>query len=129
MIYLILNLILTAVLIWFSSFADMHSDEKKSKSLINFSLVACGVTILNSLAILLSLFNNYRLIVFIGKLILVLTAFLFVLLFKYTVKFPNFKKNIFLEILTYIIFVGIIYIVMYRLENIRSEERRVGKEW
>ena len=67
MIYIVLNFILCAVLVWFSSFEDIRNNDEKIKPVINIVLLLSAIALFSAVNILVALLGNTQLITIIGS--------------------------------------------------------------
>ena len=89
MIYAFLNIFLFFILIYFSSFADMHSEAAKSKQLIGPILLLSVVALMNALSMLCNYWGNPQIANIAGKLYMFLIAFFNILVSSYICRFPR----------------------------------------
>lgn len=112
MVYVILNAFLFGILIWFSSFADVHSDATRSRQLISPILLLAVVALMNALSVLFFIWGNSQIANLCGKVYMLLIAYFQVLVTSYVCRFPKCKKSplntiflvIFLALAFYIVF-------------------------
>ncbi|MCQ2982993.1 MAG: serine/threonine-protein phosphatase [Treponemataceae bacterium] len=110
MIYLIINLVIAAALITFSSVADVNAGEIKSRTLINFALILSVTTLLNSLCIVLSFWNNPQLVSLFGRLEYFLIGVTSIQYSFFLIRYPYFKRNAGLSVLQWIMYALAAYI-------------------
>ena len=60
MVYVVLNIFLFSVLLWFSSYADKKSDSLKTKQIIKPIIFLALVCLINALSISAYYFGNLR---------------------------------------------------------------------
>ena len=89
MIYIVLNFILCAVLVWFSSFEDIRNNDEKIKPVINIVLLLSAIALFSAVNILVALLGNTQLITIIGKITLVLVAWFSISVSFYILSYPQ----------------------------------------
>ena len=94
MIYIVLNVILCAVLVWFSSFEDVRNDDERIKPVINFVLLLSAIAFFTAADIVVSLIGNKQLISVIGKVTLAFFAWFSISISFYLLSFPKIRKGV-----------------------------------
>ncbi len=111
MIYLVINVVIAALLIIYSSIADVNAGELKSRAIINFALVLSVTTLLNALCILLSFWGNSQLINLFGRLEYFLIGVTGIQYAAFLVRYPHFNRHVGLSLLQVIAYMVAAYIV------------------
>ncbi len=94
MVYIILNIVLAALLITYSSLADINAADTQSRSIINFALVLAVTTLLNALCIILCYWGNAQIINLFGKLEYFMIGIVGIQYGTLLMRYPAFKRNI-----------------------------------
>ena len=81
MVYILLNVFLFSILVWFSSFADMHSEATRTKQLISPILILAVVALMTAISILFSFWGNNQIASIAGKIYMLLIAYFLLLAF------------------------------------------------
>lgn len=119
MIYLVLNGVLFATLIWFSSFADRKLSQKNPAQFVGLVLILAFQTIVLFLSLLISEFGNLKISNFFTSIYLCLSAYFSSSLLLYTMQFPFAKKQRFGKILVALLtFLGI-FLVFSKIKVIK----------
>ncbi len=118
MIYLVLNFVLCAVLVWFSSFEDVRNDDERVKPIINFVLILAVIAFFTAASILVSLFANKQLITILVKLTLSFVAWLSISMSFYLISFPKIRNGVVSRIFKILLLVGGLYIIFWKVQSV-----------
>lgn len=118
MIYIILNFILCAVLVWFSSFEDVKSDNERVKPIINIVLFLAVIAFFTAVAILVSFIGNKQLITILSKGVLLLFTWFSISISFYIFSFPKVRSGIASKIFKLIIFALGAFVIFSKLQTV-----------
>ncbi|MCR4940810.1 MAG: serine/threonine-protein phosphatase [Treponemataceae bacterium] len=118
MIYIILNFVLSAVLVWFSSFEDVRNDSERVKPVINIVLFLAVIAFFSAGAILVSLFGNKQLVTILGKGIFLLISWFSISISFYLFSFPKVRNGVATKILKLIIFGLSCFVIFSKIQDI-----------
>ena len=120
MVYVFLNVFLFLILVWFSSFADMHSEATRSKQLISPILLLAVVALMNGISILFSFWGNSQIANIAGKIYMLLIADFSILVTSYVCRFPICKKGVMSNILVIGLLILGFYITFSKIEYVAT---------
>ena len=120
MVYILLNVFLFSILVWFSSFADMHSEATRTKQLISPILILAVVALMNALSILFNFWGNNQIANIAGKIYMLLIAYFSILVTSYVCRFPSCKKGVVNNILVTILLVLGFYITFSKIDSVST---------
>ena len=115
MIYALLNIFLFFILIYFSSFADMHSDATRSKQLISPILILSVAALINALSILCNYWGNPQIAGIAGKIYVFIIAFFNVFVTSYICRFPSCKNTGFDKVITFLLITFAFFISFFKI--------------
>ena len=118
MIYLVLNFVLCAVLVWFSSFEDVRNDDERVKPIINFVLILAVIAFFTAASILVSLFANKQLITILVKLTLSFVAWLSISMSFYLISFPKIRNGVVSRIFKFLLLIGGLYVIFWKVQSV-----------
>lgn len=118
MIYLVLNFVLCAVLVWFSSFEDVRNDDERVKPIINFVLFLAVVALFTAASILVSMIGNKQLITILVKLTLGFVAWLSISMSFYLISFPKIRNGVVSRIFKILLLIGGLYIIFWKIQEV-----------
>ncbi len=118
MIYIVLNFILCAVLVWFSSFEDVRNDDNRIKPVINLVLFLAVIAFFTATTVLVSLFGNKQLITVIGKGLLLLVAWLSISVSFYLLSFPKVRNGAVSKVFKIIFFALGAFVIFTKIQTI-----------
>lgn len=118
MIYLVLNFVLCAVLVWFSSFEDVRNDDERVKPIINFVLFLAVVALFTAASILVSMIGNKQLITILVKLTLGFVAWLSISMSFYLISFPKIRNGVVSKIIKILLLIGGLYIIFWKIQEV-----------
>lgn len=120
MFYIFLNLFLFFLLIWFSSFADNHSEAERTKQLISPILLLSVVALMNGISILFNIWDKFQLADIAGKIYMVVMAYFQVIVTSYVCRFPGCKKTVFSKILVVLFLALGFYITFFQIIDVST---------
>ena len=94
MVYVVLNIFLFSVLLWFSSYADKKSDSLKTKQIIKPIIFLALVCLINALSISASYLGNLRIANILGKTYTVAVSYFYIAITSYVCRFPKCGKSV-----------------------------------
>ena len=129
MIYIVLNVILCAVLVWFSSFEDVRNDDERIKPVINFVLLLSAIAFFTAADIVVSLIGNKQLISVIGKVTLAFFAWFSISISFYLLSFPKIRKGVVTKVIKIVLLLAGIYVILAKIQEVTlSIENGIGVE-
>ena len=118
MIYIVLNVILCAVLVWFSSFEDVRNDDERIKPVINFVLLLAAIAFFTAANVLVSMIGNKQLISVVGKVTLAFFAWFSISISFYLLSFPKIRKGVVTKVIKIALLLGGIYVILAKIQEI-----------
>lgn len=120
MVYILLNVFLFSILVWFSSFADMHSEATRTKQLISPILILAVVALMNAISILFNFWGNNQIASIAGKIYMLLIAYFSILVTSYVCRFPSCKSTVLNKILVIALLVLGFYITFTKVDFVST---------
>ena len=114
MAYFVLNILITAFLVWFSFHIDKVF-QKRNDSLINVVLVLIVHSVVQSIMMLSPLYQNPQFWTLIGKIELMFRFIFMITICFYCIQYPLFKRNIFISFLKFALMIAAVFLVVTKV--------------
>ena len=120
MVYVVLNIFLFSVLLWFSSYADKKSDSLKTKQIIKPIIFLALVCLINALGISAYYFGNLRIANILGKIYAIVVSYFYITITTYVCRFPKCGRSVVSKLVSGLLLIVSVYLVVAKIDTIYS---------